>query len=106
MHPVCTGVISFYFTWIEVKSSNICRTGMCRINFDLMAKFIVKVANHYKTARLTPKEITSPFDSDSSKPKVSPKSSAHLEVKSAKYGVIPLILLTIIICVCAYYFGL
>ena len=73
---------------------------------DLMAKFIVKVDNHYKTARLTPKEITSPFDSDSSKPKVSPKSSAHLEVKSAKYGVIPLILLTIIICVCAYYFGL
>ncbi|MFW1879122.1 hypothetical protein ACG9X7_19790, partial [Acinetobacter pittii] len=29
---------------------------------DLKAKFIVKVANHYQSARLTPKAIASPFD--------------------------------------------
>ena len=73
---------------------------------DLMAKFVVKVANHYKTARLTPKEIPSPFDVDTAKQKSSKKVSHQPNTKSSKYGVIPLILLTLIICVCAYYFGL
>lgn len=73
---------------------------------DLMAKFVVKVANHYKTARLTPKEIPSPFDVDTAKQKSSKKVNHQPNTKSSKYGVIPLILLTLIICVCAYYFGL
>lgn len=75
---------------------------------DLTAKFIVKAANHYKTARLTSKQVSSPFDS-SAAPQL--KSSAekpapHAEHKSGKTGVFALIIVTVLICLFAYYFGL
>lgn len=72
---------------------------------NLMGKFIVKVANHYKTAQLTPKEVPSPFDNDLTTQKQALKSNHPHDVKSGKTGVISLILLTIIICFAAYYFG-
>ena len=77
---------------------------------DLTAKFIVKVANHYQSAQLTKIEITNPLDSTNlvTEPaqnlKINkPQTPSH---KVGASGVIKLILLTIIICVCAYYFGL
>lgn len=72
---------------------------------SLSAKFIVKVANHYKTAKLTPKEIASPFDGNLTNQKKLLTSNHSHDQKSGKYGVISLILLTIVICFCAYYFG-
>ncbi len=76
---------------------------------DLSAKLIVKIANHYKSAQRTPIEIVSPLDpqaqtlSQNKKPSTS-KDHQHHKVGSS--GVIKLIILTIIICTCAYYFGL
>lgn len=79
---------------------------------DLTAKFVTKVANHYKTARLTPVVTSSALDSDSTTYKtenrffnkdVPEKKSEH---KSGKTNVFALIIITAIICVCAYYFGL
>lgn len=76
---------------------------------DLSTKFIVKVANHYKSAQLTPVAMANPLDGASN------IASSAKDLKSRKIGspqkvgasnVIKLILLTIIICVCAYYFGL
>lgn len=79
---------------------------------DLMAKFVTKVANHYKTARLTPTELDSPLDEATTTYKTEkrffnnttpePKS----EHKSGKTNVFALIIITAIICICAYYFGL
>ena len=75
---------------------------------DLTAKFIVKVANHYQTAQVTPKTPPSPFEPQTLevtkkgfKTKV-PKS----EHKVGKSSVLTLIVITLLICVCAYYFGL
>ncbi|KAF1022833.1 MAG: hypothetical protein GAK29_03090 [Acinetobacter bereziniae] len=79
---------------------------------DLKAKFIVKVANHYQSARLTPKAIASPFDNidhiktekrsilNSNPPQ---SNQGH---KPAKTGVFALIIVTLLICLAAYYFGL
>ena len=69
---------------------------------DLFAKLIVKAANHYQTAQLKPVEKPSPFDATN-------ESAAHLKAphhKAGGTGVIKLIVLTIIICALAYYFGL
>ena len=80
---------------------------------DLTAKFVTKVANHYQTARLKPVEIQSPFDDttpDLTKQKrffndrVPPKPAET--TKSGKTNVFTLILITAVICFCAYYFGL
>lgn len=76
---------------------------------DLKSKFIVKVANHYKSARLTPKQIASPFDTyDNIKTEQRQafSSKANPEHKSGKTGVFALIIVTILICLAAYYFGL
>ncbi|WP_374665817.1 hypothetical protein [Acinetobacter sp.] len=76
---------------------------------DLSAKFIVKTANHYKTAHLTAKELDSPFDSSSApqiKTSQSKASAHHSEHKSGKTGVFALIVVTVLICLFAYYFGL
>ena len=77
---------------------------------DLTAKFIVKVANHYKTARLTPPaETPSPLegmrteDRQSAYPKSSAPNHPH---KPGTGGVITLIIITVAICLLAYYFGL
>ncbi|WP_151798082.1 hypothetical protein [Acinetobacter bereziniae] len=79
---------------------------------DLKAKFIVKVANHYQSARLTPKAIASPFDiiedikTDKRQSFSSHPSHTQQEHKPAKTGVFALIIVTILICLAAYYFGL
>ena len=74
---------------------------------DLSAKFIVKAANHYKTARLTAKEAASPLESHAVPAAgSSPAKPGPAEHKSGKTGVFALILITVIICIFAYYFGL
>lgn len=74
---------------------------------DLRSKFIVKVANHYKTARLTAKAVPSPFDSsDAPKAGKTYAKPAADDSKNNKNGVFALIMVTIVICLCAYYFGL
>ncbi len=75
---------------------------------DLNAKLIVKIANHYKSAQRTPVEIVSPLDPQVQTVLQSKKSSEthHQPHKVGSSGVMKLIILTIIICACAYYFGL
>ena len=73
---------------------------------DLESKFIVKVANHYKSARLTPKIVESPFDNTQSPQTQSIKSKPSSEHKTGKTSVFALIVITILICLAAYYFGL
>lgn len=67
---------------------------------DLSAKFIVKVANHYQTAKLTPTTpVASPLHQAS-------HESKQNHSKVGKTSVLTLIAITIILCICAYYFGL
>ena len=81
---------------------------------DLHAKFITKIANHYKTSRLQPLEIpNNPLEETSySKPSnfkneyISSNVDKPETQKSGKSGVFTLIIVTIIICLCGYYFGL
>ena len=76
---------------------------------DLSTKFIVKVANHYQTAQLTPKDTTTPLDArNHPTPKLSAIESKPHEIhhKSGKTGVFALIVITILICLVGYYFGL
>lgn len=80
---------------------------------DLTAKFITKVANHYQTAQIRAMHSPSPFDdsTDTAPNSVSEKRSPRatdprVAAKNAKSGVFTLILITVIICLCAYYFGL
>lgn len=80
---------------------------------DLHAKFIVKVANHYKTAKITKVEAPSPFDEPSTNNKVlssikRPEIAKHQQHQhpKGKTGVLALIIITVIICAAAYYFGL
>lgn len=77
---------------------------------ELMAKFITKVGNHYQSARVTPTITTeNPLDTTMDMPDVL-KSQKHLNHKpektSHKSSVFTLIVITIIICMLAYYFGL
>ena len=73
---------------------------------DLKAKFIVKVANHYKSARLTPKVVESPFDNSKTAQSQSFSTKPTAEHKHGKTSVFALIVITILICLAAYYFGL
>ena len=76
---------------------------------DLKSKFIVKVANHYKSARLTPKQIASPFDMHDNikiEQRQAFSNKTNPEHKPGKTGVFALIIVTILICLAAYYFGL
>lgn len=75
---------------------------------DLTAKFIVKVANHYQTAQVTPKTPLSPFEPQAIEvSKKGFKSKVpRSEHKVGKSSVLTLIVITLLICVCAYYFGL
>ena len=74
---------------------------------DLTAKFVVKVANHYQSAQLTAKAITSPFEKIATDQPPKFRAKPHVaEQKVGKTGVLTLIIITIIICICAYYFGL
>ena len=79
---------------------------------DLTSKFVTKVANHYQSARIRKVEMDSPFETleiNNSSAKrffnqneVSKEPTKH----SNKGSVFTLILITVIICICAYYFGL
>lgn len=77
---------------------------------DLKAKFLVKVANHYKTAKLSPKVISAdPFAGMNTEERVAKPSKAqrpHDTAKSNSGNVITLIIITVIICLVGYYFGL
>ncbi|NHB56432.1 hypothetical protein G9F32_00070 [Acinetobacter sp. 194] len=81
---------------------------------DLTAKFITKVANHYKNARIRKVEMSSPLDSDLPQNNSAKRffnanqdTSKPDPVKHGNKGsVFTLILITVIICICAYYFGL
>lgn len=76
---------------------------------DLLSKLIVKVANHYKSAQLTYVEsVATPLDSPAvtlAQPVRKEKVPAGTH-KAGMGNVIKLLLLTIVICVVAYYFGL
>ncbi|MFW2078594.1 hypothetical protein ACG94X_12890 [Acinetobacter sp. ULE_I010] len=73
---------------------------------DLTAKFVTKVANHYKSARLTPKEIVSPFEPQVNESRSAFSAKPQTEHKYAKTSVFTLIFITLLICLAAYYFGL
>lgn len=76
---------------------------------DLKAKFIVKIANHYKTAKLSSKISADPFAGMTTDEHVTKPSKAHKPHDAAKSNsgnVITLIIITVIICLIGYYFGL
>ncbi len=79
---------------------------------DLSSKFIVKTANHYKTAQLSIKVQPSPLENQTapqsahSFKKAAAGKTQHAPHKSDKTGVLALIIITVIICLLAYYFGL
>lgn len=76
---------------------------------EISAKFIVKVANHYKTAQLTPKVAPDPFagmNTEDRAVKVSKAERPQSHHKTGASSVIKLILITIVICLIGYYFGL
>ena len=74
---------------------------------DLQAKFIVKVANHYQTAQLTSVAVNNPLEgTPSSTTASSTPSVPHQHHKIGSSAVFKLILITVVICIVAYYFGL
>lgn len=73
---------------------------------DLTAKSVTKIANHYKSARLTPKVVASPFENTKTEQRQSFSSKPNSDHKVGKSSVLTLIILTILICIAAYYFGL
>lgn len=72
---------------------------------DLYSKFIVKVANHYQTAQLTPVAVDNPLDETFSASTTQKKKFKDPQI-SNKSGAMTLIIITILICLVAYYFGL
>jgi hypothetical protein len=73
---------------------------------DLQTKFIVKVANHYQTAQLTSTAINNPLEGAPATTATSAPSTPHHPHKIGSSAVFKLILITVIICIVAYYFGL
>ncbi len=76
---------------------------------DLKAKFIVKVANHYQTARLSPKVSADPFAGMSTETRIPTSSKPKKPQDSSKSNsgnVLTLIIITVMICLIGYYFGL
>lgn len=65
------------------------------------AKFIVKAANHYQSAQVTPVETPSPFDT----PIITDNRTTTAVVKNNKVSVLTLIMITAALCIAAYYFG-
>ena len=74
---------------------------------DLHSKFIVKVANHYQTAQIQAQTAADPLAGVSTE---NHHTSAKLERPNTSHtgasSVIKLILITIVICLIGYYFGL
>ena len=75
---------------------------------DLQAKFIVKVANHYQTAQLTQVAVNNPLEGAPVATATSAPSAPHPHPhhKIGSSAVFKLILITVVICIVAYYFGL
>lgn len=79
---------------------------------DLHAKFITKIANHYKTAQLTPMVVKDnpleSFEETTTQNIVNFKkeNKPNQESTSGKSGVFTLIIITVVICLIGYYFGL
>ena len=73
---------------------------------DLQAKFIVKVANHYQTAQLTQVAVNNPLEGAPVATATSAPSAPHPHHKIGSSAVFKLILITVVICIVAYYFGL
>ncbi|ANF82465.1 hypothetical protein A3K93_09850 [Acinetobacter sp. NCu2D-2] len=75
---------------------------------DLHSKFVVKVANHYKTAHIQPQMVSDPLAGVSTENRhgFSKPERPNLAQSSGASSVIKLILITIVICVIGYYFGL
>lgn len=76
---------------------------------DLTAKFLVKVANHYASAKLTPPAVmetpfTAPFNTSQSAPPQLPNATHH-QANGKKISVLTLIVVTAILCFIAFYFG-
>ncbi|WOE30399.1 MULTISPECIES: hypothetical protein [unclassified Acinetobacter] len=73
---------------------------------DLYAKFIVKAANHYQNAQLTPITLHNPLDDQTPLSTTTHKKKFKDPQISSKSGAFTLIIITIIICIIGYYFGL
>lgn len=80
---------------------------------EITAKFIVKVANHYPTAQLSVKSKPSPFEPEpqasatiNSRAQIQYEQQPHNENKVIKFNVLTLIIITLAICLAAYYWGL
>lgn len=77
---------------------------------DLKAKFIVKVANHYQSAQLTKKvSLDNPLEGARTEDRRPEQFKAQRPSGNTKVGassVIKLIIMTVIICLVGYYFGL
>ena len=68
---------------------------------DLHSKFIVKVANHYQTAQVIPLQMTATVND-----MVTPIKAELQQAKPGTANVFKLIVITVVICALAYYFGL
>ena len=66
------------------------------------AKFIVKAANHFQSAQVSPIVAPSPFDT----PMITDNRTTTATAKNNKVSVLTLIIITAALCVAAYYFGL
>ena len=80
---------------------------------EITAKFIVKVANHYATAQLSVKSKPSPFDPEpQAQVAINPRTEMPYAQQSpntnkvSKFNVLTLIIITLAICLAAYYWGL
>lgn len=71
---------------------------------ELQNKFIVKAANHYQSAQILPETNTTPFTQHPT----SSTTATKMDVATSanKTNVFKLIMLTVLICALAYYFGL
>jgi len=73
---------------------------------DITAKFIVKVANHYPTAKLTFTAVQEPFDETMQIQLPSTQATQHpTEQQSKKMSVFTLIIVTALLCLIAFYYG-
>lgn len=70
---------------------------------EFHSKFIVKVANHYQTAQLSPKVVERPSTPMQTSTQADVSS---VPVKSHNFGAFKLIIFTVLLCAVAYYFGL
>ncbi|MHA3079195.1 hypothetical protein [Acinetobacter sp. ANC 5502] len=81
---------------------------------DLFSKFIVKTANHYQTAQRKVIEPETPFDAPAPQAQTASHSGLHLHKATtseqhkhqiSNKNVIALVIITVLICALAYYFG-